>query len=73
MKTCTKCGKNVSDATPMCPRCNCVAFHTDKNAYEGFFSQMLMELLEKKPKLAFAIIGVIIAAFVIFLIWAFNS
>ncbi len=73
MKTCAKCGKNVADSTPMCPKCGSFMFHTEKNGLEGIFSQFLMDLNMKNPKAFWILMAVIVGAFVIFLIWAFNS
>lgn len=73
MKTCAKCGKNVADSTPTCPNCNSFAFHTEKNGLEGGISQLLWELCLKNPKAFWTIMAVIGGAFIIFLIWAFNS
>ena len=60
MKTCARCGKNVSDGTSICPNCSSVSFYTDKGL-EGGITQILMDIAGKGGPAAWVVLGVLIA------------
>ena len=75
MKTCSKCGKNVSDSAPFCPVCNCAMFHTNSGT-EGLFSELMMRLLGKSPKLFFiimTILGIGLIGVIVWFVVQFNT
>ena len=68
MKTCAKCGKNVSDSTPMCPNCNSMAFHTD-SGLEGGFSELMMGLINKNPAVGCTVLAVLVLGMIVGFLW----
>jgi len=75
MRTCAKCGKNVSDGTQICPNCNSFMFNTDRGV-EGAGSELLQQIIRRSPgvrKAIIVIMGIALVAMIAFLVWLYSQ